>query len=571
VSTPAGAISVLATLQLLDGDHAAFTEGVADGRYTFWLGSGISRGVVPGLDGVVQKVLEHLKARIDAGDPDGRFRNALTKVLKVARLTDEEDARLDTYLPVADWVDLKIVISRLTERYARMLKIRVDGEDLDYLLWEAVDVRETFAALRPPDAEHLCLAILGMEGVVPEIVSANWDGLVEAAFELLEGAAPPNLTVAVLGEDLREQRRRVRLLKFHGCAVLAKSDPATYRTALIARSPQVTNWSAASYSAPMRQEITNLATTTPTLMVGLSAQDTDIQAMFAHATATLQWKWPNSVPALVFAEDELGEDQLEILEVAYGQAYDEHRHAIEKEALVRAFAKPLLVALVLDVLARKARALIAAADASRLPPTDLDALAEGADALRDLAGGAAGTGTPDFVKELLGVVGRLVSLFQHGAEPPSPATYHPLTMIPVCQIATDPSLPTNGVRELAAALGLLGRGLAAHGWHVSHGPAATGTHGALHVTARHERALFFAATNASAITLARNGAVSSGAGDAVIVHSDDPAEPLPRSPSAPPGRTGATTVLEVGMGKLLREATSLDELERRFRLAVGLF
>jgi hypothetical protein len=570
VSSPAGAISVQETLDNLDGKHAAFAAGVADGRYTLWLGSGISRGVVPGLDGVVQKVLEHLQARIDVSDPGCRFRSGLLEVLEIARLTDDECGRLDLAAPVAGWVDRNEIIKRLTERYAEMLDVRIDGEDPDYLLWNAVDVRSTYPATLPPDVEHLCLAILGLEGVVREMVSANWDGLIEAAVAQLGGTVSAYLSVVVLDEELRALPSRVRLLKFHGCAVLANDDPATYRTALIGRQSQITDWPQAPGSAAMRQTMVTLATTTPTLMVGLSAQDGNIQALFSQAKTAMAWPWPSATPAFTFSADRLGTWHKNILKVAYGETYDKHSHVIEDEALIRAFAKPLFVALVLDVLARKAGALIAAASVPGLSQVDHDALAHGVVTLRNLAGGAAGTGTLAFVAELLAVVGRFVSLFQRGAEPASPATYHPLTVIPVGQIATDPSLPINGVRELAVALGLLGRGLATHGWIVGQGPTVTGTHGALHITARHERAVFFAATSTAAVTLVRNGAVSSGAGDAVIVHSDEPIEPLPRSPSAPPGRTGAATVLEVGMAKLLREATSLDQLERRFRLEAGL-
>jgi len=570
VATPADAISVLETLHLLDHEHTTFAEGVAEGRYAFWLGSGVSRGVVPGLDGVMQKVLEHLKARIDDGDPDGRFHDAFTEVLRIAQLTEVEQRRLDTDQPVSDWVDRKLIIKRLAEHYAKVLKIRVAGEDPDYLLWDAADVRETYGAPQSPDAEHFCLAILGMEGAMRDMVSANWDGLVEAAFEELDGGAATYLSVAVHGEDLREPRLRVRLLKFHGCAVRAKRDPATYRGTLVARSPQITSWAVASYAAAMRNEITNLATTTPTLMVGLSAQDTDIQAMFASATATLQWTWPGPLPALVFAEDQLGDDQLDILEIAYGTDFDNHRNEIANEALVRAFAKPLLVALVLDVLARKARTLIAKVDAPHLAEGDLGLLADGIGELRDLSGGAAGAGSADFVRGFIEKVGRFASLFQHGTEPGAPRTYRPLTMGPVSQLAVDPSLPTNGVREMAAALGLLGCGVRANGWRVAQDATATGAHGALRISGRRERAVFFAATNAAAIELRRNGTVPATDRSAIVVHSDDPGEAQRRSPSGPPGRTGVTNVLDVRMREMLREATSFRDLERRFRLATGL-
>jgi hypothetical protein len=565
VPASAGEISVEESLELLDTDYTAFAVGVARGRYTFWLGSGISRGAVPGLDGVVRRVLEHLQVRIELGNDD-----CLLDVLKQASLTDGERARLDVESPIADWQDLEAIVDRLVERYAEVLDVRVGNKDADYLLWEAVDVRETYPATLPPDCEHLCLAILGIEGVASQLVSPNWDGLIEAAFRQLGTTAQAILGVAVLKDDLRASPRRVRLLKFHGCAVLAKKDEATYRSALIGRKSQITDWPEAAESAAMRQEMTSLATTTPTLMIGLSAQDSNIQAIFSKAKNTMQWGWPNEVPAVMFAEDELGGDQENILRVAYGAAYDANRLSIERESLIRAYAKPLLVALVLDVLSRKVRALVAAADAPGMTNAELEELGHGLSEIRDLAATLASTGTLEFMYGLIGTVGRLVSLFQCGNEPKSATVYRPLTMLPVHQLADDPSLATNGVRELAAALALLGRGHGDGTWEISQGPTSSSTRGALRVISSHESAVFFVATNTAVVELERSGVLDSTTSDAIVVHSDEPTDRLSRSSSGPLGRTGVSATREVAMRRILREAKSLDDLERDFRLAAGL-
>ena len=42
----------------------------------------------------------------------------------------------------------------------------------------------------PPAAEHLCIAILILEGAVQAIASANWDGFIEAAVERLSNGVP---------------------------------------------------------------------------------------------------------------------------------------------------------------------------------------------------------------------------------------------------------------------------------------------------------------------------------------------------------------------------------------------
>jgi hypothetical protein len=52
----AASISVTETLHLLDDSFSSMAEGVSDGYYTFWLGSGISRGRVEDLKLLVRRV-----------------------------------------------------------------------------------------------------------------------------------------------------------------------------------------------------------------------------------------------------------------------------------------------------------------------------------------------------------------------------------------------------------------------------------------------------------------------------------------------------------------------------------
>ena len=144
----AGSISVSEVLDLLDLEHAGFAEGVANGDYLFWLGSGISREVVEGLPGVVERVLSHLQGKMTR-DPDDRFRKALVEIVEDhAALSDAERKRLDYDVPVANWSDHDAIISRLTQKYALVLDVGVEGEEPDYLLWDAVDPRETYGSSR---------------------------------------------------------------------------------------------------------------------------------------------------------------------------------------------------------------------------------------------------------------------------------------------------------------------------------------------------------------------------------------------------------------------------------------
>jgi hypothetical protein len=309
IAPTADSITVKETLDLLDGQFAPVANGVACGRYVFWLGSGLSRGSVPDLGGLVQKLLDFLQAHIDLNDPGCVHRRALESALDLAGLRDYERASVDFADPVASWDVVELVVKGLVKRYAELLDIRVAGQPEDYLLWEAVDVRATYPAGAPPDCEHLCFGILSLEGVIPHTASANWDGLIESALSELAVDPEPVLRVIVLATDFREPERRTRLLKLHGCASLAAHDPTKYRGALVATQSQITRWPHSRETTVMRDVLRTLATTKPTLMIGLSAQDSDIQDIFAAATGEMKWEWPSNPPAHVFAENGLGEKQ----------------------------------------------------------------------------------------------------------------------------------------------------------------------------------------------------------------------------------------------------------------------
>lgn len=275
----AATITVPETLALLDGQFASVARGVAEDRYVLWLGSGISFGRVDGLRQVVAKVLEFLRVRIVPGDPACRFARALRAALAIAPTTPEEDARIDFTQPVASWPDANNIVVRLCSNYARLLDVNIQGEPDDFLLWEAVDLRATFAdPAKPPDVEHLCLAILVLEGACSDLASANWDGLIEGAVSVMTGGQLA-LTVCARPEDLRNPAPRGRLIKFHGCAVLATQNEAAYRHFLVARQTQINAWAAWPENAAVRGRLIDLVATKPTLMIGLSAQDANIQAL----------------------------------------------------------------------------------------------------------------------------------------------------------------------------------------------------------------------------------------------------------------------------------------------------
>jgi hypothetical protein len=190
-ATTAFNISIRQVLTLLDGKFASMAEGIAQRRYAFWLGSGISRDRVDDLERVVARVLSHLRDHIDLANGCCAYRRALEQAIGLAHLSAVDEASVDFNRPITEWPAINTLFANLAQEYAGLLDIRVGGHpEEDYLLWEVVDVPTTFAAASAtPDCEHFCIAILVLEGVLEDIATANWDGLIEAAVEeLTEGS-----------------------------------------------------------------------------------------------------------------------------------------------------------------------------------------------------------------------------------------------------------------------------------------------------------------------------------------------------------------------------------------------
>jgi hypothetical protein len=138
-------ISVAETIALLEADFPGMAGAVARGSYALWLGSGISLDRVVGVPAVIGRVIEYLRSRMDAGNPECRYKVALNQVL--ANLSPPEREKLHLDLPIDNWpeADRRAITSRLAGFYAVVLETPLEGEaEPDFLLWEAVDVPGSF-------------------------------------------------------------------------------------------------------------------------------------------------------------------------------------------------------------------------------------------------------------------------------------------------------------------------------------------------------------------------------------------------------------------------------------------
>lgn len=562
---PAATITVRDTLALLDDRFASMAAALCEGRYVLWLGSGISLGRFGGIRPLVGSVIEHLRSRITPGNDNCPFNIALKSALALASVTPEEEARFDVSRPATEWTDLSAIEGRLANQYSRLLDITVGQESDDFLLWDGVKVVKTYAdPSKTPDSEHVCIAILALEGVAPDIASANWDGLIEKAVDELTAGQTP-IVVCVQPDDVRKPALRAWLYKFHGCAILAGQDETKYRKLLVARSSQIGSW--AARNALMADKLKALIVSRPTLMLGLSAQDFNIQHLFAAAEAQMPWQWPSDPPAFVFSENALGGDQISLLKNVYRAVYDGPKRAeINTSALIQAYAKPLLIGLVLQVLHAKLQKLVELTPS--LAVADAAYLKAGLLRLRNDAASQAGADQLAFVKTLIETSSRILTLFREGRMPASPATYQPVSITPVQQMALDPTLGSSGLREFAVALGLLGSGSVSGWWTISIPAPFTADGGVLRLHAASGDAnVMFAANAHSALRLANAGLITESE-ESVMIHSAEIVHPMQRSPRAAPGRTTRPRSRQVSIGELLSDTSSPEGLADRFRKAV---
>ena len=225
-------ISVLDTLHKLDDDFGAMAVAFENGEFALWVGSGISRKA-PNLGVLVTRAIEFLRQMAVDATTSVKFRPALTRALRLAgvEIADVEPHIKENF---PGWPNYLQIRDALSNKYSELLDVRVPGEPNDFMLWDAVDVREAFGRPAAPACEHLSIAILILEGALQEIASANWDGFIELAIIQLAGRIEGNLQVVVDPAHLRDAPGKARLLKFHGCIIHATDDPTTYRKCLIA-------------------------------------------------------------------------------------------------------------------------------------------------------------------------------------------------------------------------------------------------------------------------------------------------------------------------------------------------
>jgi hypothetical protein len=206
-----------------------------------------------------------------------------------------------------------------------------------------------------------------------------------------------------------------------------------------------------------------------------------------------------------------------------------------------------------------------------LDPAAPNQLAFGLKTLRDLVAIHVEPDHLGFVRSFIEHTGRALSLFQQGDLAANACLYTPLSATPVQQIPADPALPQSGLRELAVALALFGKGIENGIWSVARADPADPSTGAFSVHGGSIPAkVFFAANGYAALRLHTNGYLSDDAEDVIVVHSLDVPPTMARSPSGPLGRSGRARARAISISELLDGPGDAEDLLQRFREEVAL-
>lgn len=564
----AASISIRETLALLDTEFAGLAEGVAQGSYALWLGSGISRDRIIDVNGVLATLLEFLRTNVTAS-ATCNYRAALDKVINLASPSADERAQIDYAHPVIEWACIRDLLSRLWNQYSAALSVEVPPNPLDFLVWVGLDFANTFST-QEADAEHLAIGMLALEGAVTDLATANWDGLLEAAMKEL-GYDETFYRITVTGQDLRNPAAAAILYKFHGCALRAIEDEGAYRDLLIARSAQITGWNTDNRFAIVRNQLGALIQAKRTLMIGMSVQDENIKHLFAKANEQSGWQWTDAPTPIVFSADKIGDDQRDLLIVVYGQQhYEAHRDDICAAARLQAYAKPLLLSLLLHVLTAKLEVLASDAHAPNLDAPGRAAIADGIKALRNRAADAGDADRLGFARLIASGLARARHQLQNGTSGAGIQQYFPLDTQPAHLMKGKLGLANSGQREAAVALGLMGLEQA-NGWLSSVDDPADPRAGALRLTSADAATarIFLAANDMNITSLLDSGAFDETDCDAVVICSGPVTERQQRSPSDGK-RDGKIGPRYVAFGPMLGDAADLDDLRDRFRGEIGL-
>ena len=555
-------------------------EAVLAGKYSLWLGSGISGERLPRLSDLLRnRILAPLQLKVDPANAACPFRRVLNEIIELTTVKG-----LDPTTPVHLWNggDLDRLLDELAGKYADVLDkdVREYGIGRD-LFWEVLGLQKVYADPgTQPDAEHTFLCLLVYEGILTDLVTTNWDPLIEVADENSRQGTTRALKIVACNEELDGSRDggSARLLKIHGCARKASDDPDKYRPFLVTKRSQINAWSKDKVHEPMRVHVEALLREKPAFFIGLSGQDFNLQA--EYVTASLERRpFPVCPTRVLFSEPRITASQQAILKAIYTDAeYRAHPDEIDGRAALPLYAKPLLGSLYLLTLRKKLELFLARgagdmeawqrtlvtnwlAEIEQGLCTRYDAIADLNERWRQLA------------REVPRSITRFLCLYRREELPRTPDAYEALCPNDLEHMAIDPGLPLSNTHWLVLTIALITAGHNRGLWSVSLLTTEGGERGQLIIIISGRAIRVFVLRDPVGLAqLEMQGFVDpSDANDVLIVY---PRHPTPsrrrRSPrrGSLPARRAAADVAQVGLNDLLGHASTAADAVEALKLEI---
>lgn len=462
------------TLQYLRTKHAELIQRVADGKETFWLGSAVSGGRLPDLPRLFYILIERLHALAQKSEHDPcPYSDALRRLIDKAGVPG-----IDYQTSISGWKcqDRDYVLANLSGDYASALEISIRSDtDTRQSVSELLELHEIFSADEvPPDAEHRFLSLLVREGAAPNMITTNWDPLIERAFEetLISNESVSSLSVLAGPTDFSPPQARNQVLKIHGCACRARKNPDDYE--IVVTEDQRQRWPSSPKWTPIRERLRYFVQHFPFLIVGFSAQDHNLNDPFiARSIVNLPEPERNDHVLITTTGETLGEPHQRILKSIYTSRYADDHEAIDAAATVPLYAKPLLAGLYVSVIEAKLNLAAQRSADGSLPVAGtlchsgvrciLQLLMEFFSASDDRFAGDRTEAWRCFSVEGPRWLSRSWSGYRGLAWGENATAYRPLSQQPLGELNSEPDSVSH-VEDFLAALGLFEFGSTARGW-----------------------------------------------------------------------------------------------------------
>ena len=564
-------------LALLRGPLATVANAVLHNGVVLWVGSGISRTRFPPLSDLLLLLLQELFNAQDAGNPNCAYRAVSRQIVGMTSFIADPDINLKQ--DPLTWPDDKrqTLLKQLENQYPDVFGIPLAVPGAPSLAWNFLRLQDKYGdGAVQPDAEHRLLALLAVEGAVSEVITTNWDALIEHAYAAL-GCAPC-LEIVACAEELNRSGDGVLVFKIHGCAERMRSDSVRYGPWMIITRNDINRWAQVEFFMPFREQVRTLLRARPAIFVGLSGQDFNLQLQ-CITTAVGGVEYAFDPPRIAFTVTEITAPQTAILSAVYGPKYAPNAPAANERAKLPLYGKPLFGGLFVMLFLGKLECLYSLGR-DQFPFDELRVLAEGGIRRLEtfLTTRFDAIGDPEqrwrtLAAELPRCIARMLSLFRDQRIPATQEMYQPIDLKHPGAMAADPNISSANLHWLLLAGVLLEEGRRQGIWTLQVSSLQTGEDGQFFATVgTHGVAVFLLnRTDVAQQRLETNAVIQPGSGrNCLLIY---PAGAMPmrvrRSPTRSlPGTASTRAVSEIWLQELAEEASTAVELLDMLRSAL---